>query len=88
MTSRTWPFGPDPRVVLRTALHLPPEAMANMAEPFPLLENSPSRGYEGLEVGLPLVRRYIDLHGGTLAMESLPEQGTTFRITLPVTRAG
>ncbi|HLK59452.1 MAG TPA: HAMP domain-containing sensor histidine kinase [Chthonomonadaceae bacterium] len=69
-----------------TALHLPPEALANMTNPFPLLENSPARGYEGWEVGLPLVRRYVDLHGGTLETESLPEQGTIFRIFLPTRR--
>jgi signal transduction histidine kinase len=70
-----------------TALHLPPEAIANTAEPFPILENAPTRGYEGWEVGLPLVRRYVALHDGTLAIESQPEQGTTFRITLPASRA-
>lgn len=69
-----------------TALHLPPEAIANM-QPFRLLENSPARGYEGWEVGLPLVRRYIDLHGGELEMDSRPEQGTLFRVSFPVTRA-
>lgn len=69
-----------------TALHLPPEAIANMMDPFPRLENSPARGYEGWEVGLPLVRRYVDLHGGVLDLESVPEQGTTFRIALPTTR--
>ena len=69
-----------------TAVHLPPEAMANMAEPFPRIENSPARGFEGWEVGLPLVRRYIDLHGGTLDIESLPESGTVFRITLPLSQ--
>lgn len=70
-----------------TALHLPPEAMANMGNPFPRLENSPARGYEGWEVGLPLVYRYVNLHHGTLEVESLPGQGTIFRVVLPVKRA-
>ncbi len=65
-----------------TALHLPPEALANMAGPFPLLENSPVRGYEGWEIGLPLVRRYVELHGGTLTTESQVDSGTIFRIEL------
>jgi signal transduction histidine kinase len=69
-----------------TALHLPPEAVANMADPFPRLENSPARGYEGWEVGLPLVHRYVDLHHGSLKFESLPTQGTVFRVTLPLKR--
>jgi len=71
-----------------TALHLPPEAIANMMDPFPRLENSPARGYEGWEVGLPLVRRYVELHGGALELESAPDRGTVFRLILPTTRAG
>ncbi len=69
-----------------TALHIPPEAIANMGAAFPLLENSPARGYEGWEVGLPLVRRYLDLHQGELQMESLPDSGTIFRVVIPIAR--
>ena len=69
-----------------TAVHLPPEAVANMAAPFPRIENSPARGFEGWEVGLPLVRRYVDMHGGNLDIESQPESGTIFRITLPMSQ--
>jgi signal transduction histidine kinase len=69
-----------------TALHLPPEAIANMMPPFPLLENSPTRGYEGWEIGLPLVHRYVELLQGTMELESLPERGTTFTIQLPLKR--
>ncbi|HZP81412.1 MAG TPA: HAMP domain-containing sensor histidine kinase [Chthonomonadaceae bacterium] len=69
-----------------TALHLPPEAIANMSDPFPLLENSPARGFEGWEVGLPLVSRYVELHNGTLELDSEPGEGTTFRIVLPIGR--
>jgi len=58
-----------------------------MMDPFPRLENSPARGYEGWEVGLPLVHRYVDLHRGTLDIDSLPTQGTIFRVALPVKRA-
>lgn len=69
-----------------TALHLPPEAVANMMAPFPLLENSQARGYEGWEIGLPLVHRYAELLQGTMELESLPERGTTFTIKLPLRR--
>lgn len=67
-----------------TALHLPPEALPNMLEPYPLLENSPTRGYEGLEIGLPLVLRYIEMQNGTMAIDSMPDEGTRFCITLPL----
>jgi signal transduction histidine kinase len=67
-----------------TALHLPQEALENMMNPFPRLENSPVRGYEGWEVGLPLVMRYVNLHGGKLEMISQPDRGTVFLIYLPI----
>ncbi len=67
-----------------TALHLPPEAVANMMGPFLLLENSPVRGYDGWEIGLPLVRRYVELLEGTMKIESLPERGTLFTVHLPL----
>lgn len=69
-----------------TALHLPPEAIDNMLSPFPRLENLPTRGYEGWEVGLPLVRRYVELHRGELRLVSLPDKGTVFTVLLPLTR--
>jgi signal transduction histidine kinase len=69
-----------------TALHLPPEALANMSDIFPKLENSPARGYEGWEAGLPLVRRYVELHDGSLTLQSEPGGGTTFQVRIPIAR--
>ena len=74
-------------VAYDTALHFPQEAIENMNDAFPILENSPARGYEGWEIGLPLVRRYVDLHTGTLAIESSPDSGTTITVRLPAERA-
>ena len=69
-----------------SALHLSSDALAHIQSHLPRLENSPTRGYEDWEIGLPLVRRYVDLHGGSLEIESLHQQGTRFLISIPAPR--
>ncbi len=38
---------------------------------------------EGVGLGLYTTRQFIQLHGGTITMQSVPEHGTTFTISLP-----
>jgi signal transduction histidine kinase len=39
---------------------------------------------EGTGLGLPLSRRFVELHGGHLWAESVPGEGSAFRFTMPV----
>jgi signal transduction histidine kinase len=55
-------------------------------EPFGQLENGFAKTYDGTGLGLPLARQLIELHGGTLAIESAPGKGTKATITLPAAR--
>jgi signal transduction histidine kinase len=39
----------------------------------------------GTGLGLTLVKRLVDLHHGKIAVQSEPEKGSTFSVSLPVT---
>ena len=45
-----------------------------------------ARKYEGTGLGLPLAKQLVELHGGTLVLESKLDVGTTVTVTLPPAR--
>jgi signal transduction histidine kinase len=80
------------RLVLRvsdTGIGLPPDAHAVIFEVFRQLDGSSTRCYEGLGLGLGIVKRYTTLLGGTVRVHSVPGQGTAIEVVLPTrTRNG
>ncbi len=55
-------------------------------EPFTQAESSLSRRYEGTGLGLPLVRRMAELHGGTVTLQSKQGKGTIVTVRFPPER--
>ena len=55
-------------------------------QPFRQIENPLSRKHEGTGLGLPLVKAFTELHGGTLELTSRRGGGTVVRIRLPAAR--
>lgn len=45
-----------------------------------------TRRFDGTGLGLPLAKALVELHGGTLAIESKPGAGTTVRVAMPLER--
>ncbi len=95
-------FSPEPAVIRITVstgeegevqisigdngIGIPEEKLAQVQESFVQLETSEARQFGGLGLGLSLVREFVKLHGGTLALESEVGTGTTATISLPGSR--
>jgi len=60
---------------------IPKEELDKLFERF--FRASTSTGIPGTGIGLHLVKHLIDLHGGSLAVESVVDEGTMFEIRLP-----
>ncbi|GEO82728.1 PAS domain S-box protein [Pararhodospirillum oryzae] len=86
---RVW-ARPDPLVqallidVSDTGIGMAPEDIPVALQPFGQVDGTLARRYEGTGLGLPLSKALVELHGGTLSLESQPGQGTTVRMSLPV----
>ena len=58
-----------------------PEVRARVFERF--YQGDSSRSNEGNGLGLALVKRVVELSGGSVTVESSPGSGSTFRVRLP-----
>ncbi len=59
------------------------EEMGKLFKPFVQLDSSLARQYSGTGLGLSLVQRMAELHGGSIKVESAPGEGSRFSIILP-----
>jgi signal transduction histidine kinase len=66
-----------------TGIGIAPEDQALIFEEFRQVGNDYTRKQEGTGLGLALARRFVELHGGRLSVESTPGRGSTFSFTLP-----
>jgi signal transduction histidine kinase/ActR/RegA family two-component response regulator len=72
--------------VADTGPGIPAEALERLFVPFERL-GSEHGTVEGTGLGLPLSKRLADAMGGSLELESIPQQGSTFWVELPLIEA-
>lgn len=70
-----------------TGVGIPKRELPHLFDRFHRIENARSRTHEGSGIGLALVNELVQLHGGSVSVESVPERGSTFTVSVPVGNA-
>ncbi|MBP1656683.1 MAG: ATP-binding region ATPase domain protein [Bacteroidetes bacterium] len=73
--------------VIDTGIGIPREQMERIFNRFYQVDSSHTREHEGSGIGLALVKEVVELHHGTIRVQSEIGRGTTFSIQLPLGRA-
>ena len=69
--------------VADTGQGIPKEAQERIFQPFYRVDKSRSRAFGGVGLGLALVQKIAELHGGAIRISESSEMGSTFEICLP-----
>jgi PAS domain S-box-containing protein len=67
-----------------TGIGIAPDQQKRLFKPFVQVDSKLTRQYNGTGLGLALVDKMAQLHGGTVSLESELGRGSEFTITLPV----
>jgi CheY-like chemotaxis protein/anti-sigma regulatory factor (Ser/Thr protein kinase) len=70
--------------VADTGIGIDPTDQDRIFDPFVQLDDRMGRVHDGRGLGLSLARKLAEAMGGTLTVQSLPGQGSTFRLDLPL----
>ena len=66
-----------------TGSGIPEAELSNIFERFSRIEGARRRSHEGSGIGLALVHELVEMHGGTISVESQVNYGTIFKVQLP-----
>ena len=72
------------RITVRdTGIGISEENLDKIFNPFVQIDSSMKRSFEGTGLGLALVKKFVEMHGGNISVESKPGEGTAFFFELP-----
>jgi signal transduction histidine kinase/CheY-like chemotaxis protein/AraC-like DNA-binding protein len=66
-----------------TGVGIAPDELPRIFDRFHQVDASATRRHEGTGIGLALARELVELHGGTIGVESAPGAGSSFVVRLP-----
>ena len=69
-----------------SGIGIPGDKLDLALTPFGQVDSSLARKYDGVGLGLPLTKRLVELHGGTMQIESEIDRGTVVTVALPPER--
>jgi signal transduction histidine kinase/CheY-like chemotaxis protein len=67
-----------------SGIGMTPEQLARLFTPFTQADSSTTRKYGGTGLGLCITKRFSEMMGGNIEVESTPGNGSRFRVRLPV----
>jgi signal transduction histidine kinase len=67
-----------------SGMGIPDDMLKNVFEKFGEHQRNGTHGEKGSGLGLSIVKRFVELHKGTIRVESKVGEGTTFYLSLPV----
>jgi len=70
-----------------TGIGIPPDKIERLFKSFSQVDSSTTRKYGGTGLGLAISEKLVSLMGGSMKVESKPQEGSTFSFTV-VTKAG
>jgi len=68
--------------VADTGIGIQPEELPNLFQPFHQIDTRIARKHEGTGLGLSICKKILDLMGGSIEVQSLWGQGSTFTLRL------
>jgi two-component system cell cycle sensor histidine kinase PleC len=74
--------------VTDTGIGISRDDLARLAQPFEQVESQHSKTTQGTGLGLALTKSLVELHEGSLEMDSAPGEGTTVSFSLPILQGG